>query len=240
VSAVLIARRELVGYFRSMSGWLILAVLLLLDGLAFNAFAMGGEKKSFEVVQSFFYWHSGATMVAAVFIAMRLFAEEKQTGTILLLESSPVREGQVVLGKFLGAWAFLLIFLALSLYMPILIAVNGKVTAGHLFAGYLGLALLGAACIAIGTFASSVAPDQVLAAILSGGIIVALVIAWLVARTVEGTLGDVLGFLDLFDKHYRSFSRGVVKLSSVVYYLSLTYMFLLATTAVLGSRRWRG
>jgi ABC-2 type transport system permease protein len=239
-TSLLIARRELVGYFRSMSGWLILAVLLLLDGLAFNAFAMSGEKKSFEVVQSFFYWHSGATMTASVFIAMRLFAEEKQTGTLLLLESAPVREGQVVLGKFLGAWGFLLVFLALSLYMPVLIAVNGKVTAGHLFAGYLGLALLGAACIAIGTFASSVAPDQVLAAILSGAIIVALVIAWLLARTVEGSLGDVIGYLDLFDKHYRSFSRGVVKLSSVVYYVSLTYMFLLGTTAVLGARRWRG
>ncbi len=239
-TALLIARRELRGYFSSSSGWIILAVLLLLDGLAFNAFAMSGEKKSFDVLQSFFYFHSGATMVASVFIAMRLFAEEKQMGTLVLLEASPAREAEVVLGKFLGAWGFLVLFLALSLYMPVLVMVNGKVTAGHLFAGYLGLALLGAACIAIGAFTSSVAPNQVAAAVLSGAVVVVLVLAWLVARNVDGVLGDVIGWLDLFDKHYRTFSRGTVKLSSVAYYGALTYGFLLATAAVLGARRWRG
>lgn len=239
-TALLIARRELRGYFSSSSGWIILAVLLLLDGLAFNAFAMAGEKKSFDVLQNFFYWHSGATMVASIFISMRLFAEEKQIGTLVLLEASPAREAEVVLGKFLGAWGFLLLFLLLSHYMPILVMVNGKVTAGHLFAGYLGLALLGAACIAIGAFMSALAPNQVAAAVLAGAVVVALVLAWLLAKNIDGVLGDVIGWLDVFDKHYRTFSRGAVKLSSVVYYASVAYAFLLATTAVLGARRWRG
>lgn len=239
-TALLIARRELRGYFSSSSGWFILAVLLALAGLAFNSFAMAGEKKSFDVLQNFFYWFSGATMVASVFISMRLFAEEKQVGTLVLLEASPAREAEVVLGKFLGAWAFLLMFLALSLYMPVLVMVNGKVTVGHLFAGYLGLALLGAACIAIGAFMSALAPNQVVTAVLSGAVIFALVLAWLLAKNIDGVLGDVIGWLDFFDKHYRTFSRGVVKLSSVAYYAAVTYAFLLAATAVLGARRWRG
>jgi ABC-2 type transport system permease protein len=123
--------------------------------------------------------------------------------------------------------------------MPMLVLVNGKVSAGHLVAGYVGLALLAAACMAIGTLASSLAKNQLVAAVLSGAVVVALLLAWMLARTIEGPLGDVVGYLDLFDRHYRAFSRGVVQLDSVIYYLSVTYFALLATTAVLGARRWR-
>jgi ABC-2 type transport system permease protein len=130
--------------------------------------------------------------------------------------------------------------LFLSLYMPLLVLVNGKVTIGHMFAGYVGLVLLGSACVAIGVLASSLAANQVLAAVISGATIIALLLAYRLAREVEGVFGDVIGYLDLFDKHYRSFSRGTIKLGSVVYYLSLTYAALLATIAVIGSRRWRG
>lgn len=237
---VLVAKRELVSYLLSPTGYLVLAIVLLIDGLLFNSFAMAGQKKSFDVLYNFFYFSSGTTMVASVFIAMRVFAEEKQLGTLVLLETSPLGEHQVVLGKFLGAWSFLLLLLALSVYMPLLILVNGKVTFGHMLSGYLGLALLGAACIAIGTFASSLAKNQILAAVMAGAMIVALLLSWMIARKVEGTFGDVVGYLDLFDKHFRSFGRGSIKLQSVIYYLSLTYAALLATTAVLSARRWRG
>jgi ABC-2 type transport system permease protein len=238
--ALLIARRELVSYLMSMSGWLIVGLVLLVQGLLFNALAMTGEKKSFDVVQLFFYFSSATTMVAAVFISMRLFAEEKQLGTLVLLETSPVPEWQIVFGKWLGGWIFLCIILVLSLYMPLLVLVNGKITAGHLVAGYLGLALLGAACVAIGALASSLAMNQVVAAVIAGAAIVSLIAAWMLARKIEGPLGDVIGYLDLFDKHLRSFTRGTIKLGSVVYYASLTYAALLATTAVVGARRWRG
>lgn len=240
MGALLITKRELSSYLRSATGWLILGVVLLAQGLLFNAVAMNGERKSFEVLQLFFYFSSGTTMVASIFISMRVFAEEKQLGTMVLLETSPVSEVQIVLGKFLGAWLFLCLLLGMSLYMPLLVLVNGKVTMGHLFAGYFGLLLLGAACIAIGVLASSLAKNQVLAAVISGTTIVALLLSYMLAKKVEGTFGDVVGYLDLFDKHYRTFTRGTVKLGSIVYYLSLTYVALLATVAVIGSRRWRG
>ncbi len=237
--ALLIARRELSAYLSSITGWLILAVVLLADGLLFNTVAMAGEKKSFDVLQGFFYFSSGTTMVASIFIAMRLFAEERQQGTLVLLETAPIPEYVVVAGKFFGAWTFLLLLLALSAYLPLLVLVNGKVTLGHVVAGYAGLMLLGAACIAIGALASAVSPNQILAAVVSGAIIVALLLAWMLAKKIDGPIGDVVGFLDLFDQHYRSFSRGTIKLTSVVYYLSLAYGALLATTAVLTARRWR-
>ncbi len=187
----------------------------------------------------FFYFSSGTTMVASIFISMRLFAEERQQGTLVLLEMAPVGEHVVVVGKFLGAWVFLLLLLALSGYMPALVLVNGSVTAGHIVAGYVGLALLGAACIGFGALSSAVAKNQILAAVLSAVITVALLLAWKLAKNIDGTLGDVIGFFDLFDQHYRSFSRGTIKLASVAYYGALTYGSLLLCTAVLSARRWR-
>jgi len=239
-AALLIARRELTGYLSSMMGWLILAILLLADGLLFNGFAMSGEKKSFDVLQAFFYFSSGTTIVASIFISMRVFAEERQQGTLVLLETAPIPEVVVVIGKFLGAWAFLLILLALSGYLPALVLVNGSVTAGHIFAGYVGLAMLGAACLGIGTLSSALAKNQILAAVMSGAILVALLLAWMLAKKIDGTFGDVVGFLDLFDKHYRTFSRGTIKLASVAYYAALTWGSLLMCTSVLTARRWRG
>jgi len=237
--ALLIARRELGAYLSSPTGWVILASILLADGLLFNGFAMAAEKKSFDVLQGFFYFSSGTTMVAAILISMRLFAEERQQGTLVLLETAPIPEYVVVVGKFLGGWGFLLLLLLLSGYMPALILVNGKVSLGHIFAGYTGLVFLGAACIAIGALASSIAPNQIVAAVISGATIVALLLAWKIAKNIDGSLGAVVGFLDIFDQHYRSFSRGTVKLASLGYYGALTYAALLLTTAVLSARRWR-
>lgn len=235
----LVARRELHGYLLSPLGYVVLATILLVDGLLFNGFAMGGERLSYEVLHLFFFFSSGTTMVASVFISMRLFAEERQTGTIVLLQTAPATEWQLVLGKFLGAYAFLLLLTALTFYMPMLIFVNGNITAGHFLAGYLGLALLGAACVAIGTFASAVAPNQILAAVISGAIIVALLVMWMLARKIEGPLGMVVGHMSLFDKHFQPFGRGIIKASAIAYYLSVAYMALLAATAVLDGRRWK-
>jgi ABC-2 type transport system permease protein len=236
----LIARRELQGYLLSPLGYVVIASILLIDGLLFNGFAMGGEKLSYEVLNLFFFFSSGTTMVASVFITMRLFAEERQTGTLVLLQTSPSSELQLVLGKFVGAYLFLLLLTLLTLYMPLLVLVNGSVTWGHLFAGYLGLALLGAACVGLGTLASSLAPNQILSAVLSGAFIVALLVMWMLARKIDGPLGHVVAYLSLFDKHFQPFSRGVVLSSALFYYLSVTYASLLAATAVLGGRRWRG
>ena len=119
---------------------------------------------------------------------MRLLAEEKQTGTLVLLTSSPVRDREIVLGKFLSGWMFLSIMTLLTAFMPALIMINGKVSLGHVAAGYLGLLLLGGATLAIGTFGSALARTQVLAAIVSGCLVVALIIVWLLAKVTEHPL----------------------------------------------------
>ncbi|WP_239469998.1 ABC transporter permease [Archangium violaceum] len=237
---LLIARRELAAYLRTFQGYIIIAMVLAVDGLLFNAYALGGvSKRSSEVLSLFFFFSSGTTLVASVFISMRLLAEERQAGTLPLLYSSPVKDHEIVLGKFLSALAFLSLMTLATVFMPLLVMVHGKLSVGHIAAGYLGLLLLGSASLAIGTFGSALARNQVLAAVLSGCMLVALLTCWLLARITEQPLSDVFGALALWNQHFQPFQAGVVHVRDVVYYLLVTYVALFAATRVLEARRWR-
>jgi ABC-2 type transport system permease protein len=102
----------------------------------------------------------------------------------------------------------------------------------------LGLYLLGAAVVAIGTFGSAVARSQVVAAVIGGSITVVLLLVWMLARLVDGALGDVIGQLALWDKHFTPFMRGTVSVADILYYLSITTFFLVLARNGLESRRW--
>jgi ABC-2 type transport system permease protein len=210
-----------------------------LNGLFFNAFALGKADRSATVLSNFFYATSGFTIIASVFISMRLLAEERQSGTLSLLYSSPVRDRDIVLGKFLAGLAFLAVFLVCTVYMPVLIMVNGKVSVGHIFAGYLGLLLLGSASLAVGTFGSALARSQLMAAIISSCILVGLILCWLLARITEQPLANVFSAMSLWNQHFPPFQSGLVHVRDVAYYLLLTYVALFAATRVLEARRWR-
>ena len=239
-AALLIARRELSGYLMTFSGYVIIAAMLGLDALMFNAWAIGeGSKRSAEVLSQFFYLTFGTTLVASIFISMRLLAEERQTGTLALLYSSPVKDAEIVLGKFFSGLAFLILFLAATAFMPALIFVNGKVSFGQIAAGYLGLVLAGSACLAIGVFGSALAKSQIIAAISSACMVVALLICWLLSRVTERPLKEIFKSLALYQDHFPPFQQGLIHVRDVVYYLALTYVALFAATRVLEARRWR-
>jgi ABC-2 type transport system permease protein len=239
-ATLLIARRELGGYFRSMTGYVIAGLMLLVEGLLFNAFVLSaGEMLSAEVLSNYFYISFGVTVIASVFISMRLVAEERQTGTLVLLTSSPVQDWQIVLGKYLSALAFLAIVTAATIYIPGLIFVNGKVSVGHLAAGYLGLILVGSAALAIGVFGSALARNQVLAAITSGVIVVAILIAHLMARVTDRPLKELFMSLALYARHFPPFQTGAIHIRDVVYYVAVTYVALFAAVRVMEARRWK-
>lgn len=236
----LIVQRELGTYLRSRSGYAIAAMVLLIDGLLFNVFALGsGARYSTDVLSDFFYFSSGVVMIAAILIAMRLIAEERQSGSLPLLTTSSLSDGDIVVAKFLSGFLFLAILTAITIYMPILIFKNGKVSLGHIFAGYVGLFCLGASAMAIGTFGSAIASSQLVAAVISGVILVFLLLQWMLARVVEGTLGDVVGYLSLHDKHFRPFMSGTISIKDVIFYLSVTVLFLVLARNSLEGRRWK-
>ena len=239
-AVLLIARRELGGYFRSMTGFVIAGLVPLIDGLLFNAFVLsGGEMYSADVLSNFFYISFGTTVIASVFISMRLVAEERQTGTLVLLTSSPVHDWEIIVGKYLSALAFLAIITIATIYIPALILVNGKVSVGHLAAGYLGLLLVGSATLAIGVFGSALARTQVLAAIISGVIVVSILIAHLVARVTDRPLKDMFMAVALYARHFPPFQAGAIHLRDVVYYVMVSYVALFAAVRVMEARRWK-
>jgi ABC-2 type transport system permease protein len=238
---LLIARRELAGYFRTWLGYIIIAAVLLLQGILFNAFALGSgmDRRSSDVVAQFFYTMSGVTMIASVFISMRLLAAEREGGTVNLLYSSPVRDFEIVIGKYLSALSFLAILLAATAFMPTMVLVAGKISWGHVFAGYFGLLLLGAAALAIGTFGSALTKSQILAVIVSALLVVALLVVWWVGRVTDRPLSSVFENMALWSLHWPPFQSGVIHLRDVVYYLAVTYVALFGATRVLEARRWR-
>lgn len=236
-----IAMRELSAYFNTWTGYLIIAITLVIDGLLFNAFAVGNNAKlSSEVLESFFYYSSGMSMVAGILLAMRLVAEEKQNGTIVLLYSSPVSERQIIYGKFLSALLFSMVLHVVSLYMPALIMVHGKISFGHVMAGYLCLALLGAVTMSMTLFASTIAGNQLMAAVGGAFIVVVFLVMWMLAKVVDQPFKDLFSWLAIHNDHFTPFGRGIVNVKDLVFYAGLVIFFLESSTMALVSRRYQG
>ena len=239
-SALLLARRELSAYLSSFLGFIVLAAVLLVEGIYFNAVDLGAAPRlSSDVLRSFFYTVSGGTMVLALVLAMRPIAGERENGTLVLLNTAPIKDTEIVAGKFLAALSLLALHLVLTLHMPLLIAVNGKITAGQVLIGYLGVLLLGASALAIGLFGSALAKNQVIAVVIGTVILLPFVFLWAVARVTDPPLNAFLSAAAIHHERQRAFEIGVLKLEHVVYYLGVTYFFLLAATKTLEARRWR-
>jgi ABC-2 type transport system permease protein len=234
----LLVGRELRSYFDTSWGWSILVLVLVLDGLLFNAFALGArERLSANVLSDFFYFSSGTTMIAGVLLTMRLIAEERQTGTFTLLQTAPITAAEIVLGKFLGAFSFLSIITLLSAYMPALIFVNGRVSIEQILVGYLGLFSLGAATIAVGTFASAVARNQLLAAVIGACLMVFLLLGWLLGQVIDAPINGIFSYTAIFDRHFQPFMKGRLNTEGLVYYASVCFGFLMLATRSLQLRR---
>lgn len=238
--AFLIARREFSSYFRSWIGPVLVAGTLLVDGLLFYWLnGLDQKRLSGEVLQQFFYNASGPTMIAAILLTIRVLAEERQTGTMILLNTSPVKDRDIVIGKFLAAYGVLALTTLLSVYMPLWLFVHGKVAIGHIVVGYAGLLLLGAALTAIGVFGSALASSQVVALVVSAVLAAVFVLLWMVAKATEPPLNQYLGSLAVHHENFRPFMQGILQPSGVVFYLVFTYAFLFASVKVLEARRWQ-
>ena len=236
---LLVARRDFAAYVNTIWGWLILTVALLLDGLLFNALAMTNTAQySADVLRQFFFYSGGVALAIGIFVTMRLFAEERQTGTMVLLESSPLSDRQLVLGKYLSAMMFMAFFHLLSLYMPAMIFVNGKVSYAEIGVGYLGILLMSSAGVAMGTWASSVSRNQILAAALGGVAVFFFVFCHWLSRVTDPPFNSLFSSIAFYAKQFAPFEDGRINTENVVYFVSVTFGFLLLATQSLTARRW--
>ena len=238
-AALLIARRELFSYFRSPLAAAVISAALLVDGIWFYWNGLSEKVLSAVALSIFNYVAGGTAFLAGLILAMRLVAEERQVGSITLINTAPLKDSQIVAGKFLSAYFMVALKTLLTLYMPLLLFVNGKVSVGHIVVGYTGILLYAAAGTAIGLFGSALARSQVVALIISIAVAAALVLLWGVAKATDPPINTFLSHLALHHDNQMPFMQGRLELGGVVYYLAVTWFFLLAATKVLEARRWR-
>ena len=172
-------------------------------------------------------------------LTARLFAEERRQGTAELLFTYPIRDVELLLGKFLAAVTLLVAMLGLTMAYPLLLAPFIRIEWGPALAGYLGLVLLGLAFLSLGTLISSLTEHQLIAfAIAFGAALMLWIVGWS-ADQAGPTMATVLKHLSIVG-HQESFAKGVIESQSVIFYLNFTVLFLFLTLRSLESKRWRG
>ncbi|HLI27951.1 MAG TPA: ABC transporter permease [Chloroflexota bacterium] len=230
-----IARRELYAYFVSPIAYVVGGLFLLISGFLFSLIL---NLSSEATMRPLFGNLSVIFLFAVPFLTMRLLAEEARSGTLELLLTAPVRDSQLVLGKFLGALLLVLAILACTAIYPAILLLAGNPDRGPILAGYLGIVLQAAAFLAIGLFASSLTQNQIIAAMLTFVILLLLWLSDALGNYTGGRIGDLFRFLSI-TRHLDEFPRGIIDTRHVVYFLSVIAVALFLTVQSVQSRRWR-
>jgi ABC-2 type transport system permease protein len=230
-----IAERELKSFFVSTVAWVIAAAFMSITGLLFAVILLNSNEASLRFLFSNL---SVIFLFIAPFLTMRLLAEEIRLGTVELLLTNPVRDIEVVLGKFLGVLGFVLAMLAMTLYYPAMLFIFGTPDPGPLGTGYLGVVLQASAFLAIGLAVSSTTENQIVAAFLAFAINLVLWLSESVAQFVGPPIGAAMKFLSI-TSHFQDFSRGVIDTSHLIFFLSVVAAALYLAYLSLQTRRWR-
>jgi len=248
-------KKELRLYFTSPVAYVVCTVFLLISGYFFYSIfafftlmsmqsamnpALARDLSVTEgILRPLFSNISVVMLLLMPILTMRLFAEEKKTGTIELLLTYPVRDSEVLLGKYAAAVVLYLVMLLFTALYPGMLAYFARLEWGPLLSGYLGLVLLGWAFLAIGVLASSLTENQIVAAIATFGV---LLIFWVIGWSADFAgpgRGKLLSHLSILE-HFDGFAKGVIDTKDVVYYLDFTVLALFLTLRSLESKRWRG
>lgn len=232
-----IARKELRAYFNSPLAYIFINVFLVVSSwLFFQNYFLNGQAD----MRSFFGLLPWLFLFLMPAITMRVWAEEKKLGTIELLLTLPVREVDIVLGKFLASFLFLAITLLLSFMVPVIVIWSGPADIGVILASYLGTLFLGGAYIALGIWISAFTDNQIIAFILSivASFLFFIVSQVFVLQSVPSFLASFFQFIGL-GSHFSSITRGVLDSRDILYYLSFIGFFLFLNVRQISGRRFQ-
>ena len=237
-----IAEKEYKHYFISPIAYAIAFMILLIIGILFYANILAATVQqyvpSIQVVV-------GPLVTLFLFttpaVTMRTLADEQKTGTLEILLTAPVRDWEVVVGKWLGGVLFILTILLATWVFPIILnqLIEPGIDQGLMLANYLGLFLMSAAFLAIGVMASSFFSNQIAAFFVTLGIILGLWMIGVPSQAMGGAGSELLRYLDLGEHFYSTFYRGVIALKDIIYYLSLIALALFLGSVSVETRRWR-
>ena len=235
--ALAIARKETQSYFVSPIAYVVALVFVSLTGYFFVD-AMSSDIFPEASVNSYTGRSIFILALVGPLLTMKLLAEEQKLGTIELRLTSPVRDWEVILGKFLASLAIFGSALALTLVYVAFLFAFGNPDLGPIVTAYVGLFLFGAGALAVGLFTSALTSNQIVAAILSYGVLTLLTIIHLAADQVDGAMATLLNELSMVSQ-FEDFTRGILNLRSVIYYLSMIVVFLFLAVRALEFRRWK-
>ncbi len=237
----LVFQREFMGYFATPLAYIFIVIFLFLTGL--TTFYIGQFFETGEAtLKNFFSFHPWLYLFLIPAVSMRLWAEETKSGTIELLMTLPVPLWAVVLGKYLAAWGFTMVALALT--FPVWITVNylGDPDNGVILASYIGSALMAGAYLAIGSTISATTRNQVIAFVITVSVCflftvsgLPMVLDFFSAWAPEALLSVIASFS--FLTHFDAITNGVIDLRDVVYFASLTCAWLYANAVILEMKR---
>ena len=230
-------------FFLLISGWFFSQIFLFYSDISMRSFMQPRFGQNLNITENVMRpLFTNMSVVLLFFIpmlTMRLFAEEKKSGTMELLLTYPVRDGEVLAGKFLAAGGLYVVLLALTLVYPGLVAYFTRVEWGPILTGYLGLLLTGTTFLAVGLLISSLTENQIVAGFGTFGV---LLLFWVIGWGAEfagGSMRTVLQYLSVTE-HMDTFSRGLIDTKDLVYYGSAIALALFLTVRSLESKRWRG
>lgn len=226
--------KEVKSYFYSPIAYVLIGLFIALTSIFFyfgNLMGGSGDVNSLLSNVVFFL------VFIIPILTMKIMAEDRKNGTEVLLITSPSSLTAVVVGKFLASYFVFVVLAAITLVYPIIIlALGGQVTPA-MVGGYLGFLLLGAAFVSFGVFASSLTESQVIAAIIGIVGLLVMFLAGSISSSIGGIISKVLSWFSLLTR-YDDFSKGILGLGPIVYYLSFVAVFLFLTIRVIEKRRW--
>ncbi len=229
-----IFRKELRSFFNSPVAYIVIVVFLVILGWFFTSNLFIANISSLRTV---FEMTPFLLLFFAPAITMRLISEEKKSGTLELLTTKPVEEYEIIAGKFLAAWTLFFFTLLPTLCYYITLSFIGKLDAGPVIGGYLGLLLVGAVFLAISVFGSSITENQVVAFIVSFLIVFCLFMLDKVLFYLPSGLATLFEYISI-DYHFSNIARGVIDSRDIIYYVSAIGFSLLLGTIALQKRRW--
>jgi ABC-2 type transport system permease protein len=233
-----IAAKEFKSYLASPMAYIVISIFLIFTGAFFGL--VGPFNSSTYIETSIGGFLQPASIIILLFgplLTMRLIAEERKLGTIELLMTAPVRDSEIIIGKFLGGVGVMVVMLVFTIYYPIMLIIFGDPDLGPIGTGYLGLFLLGCASMAVGIFASSLTSNQIVAAVVGGGILLALWFLGTAASYLPQAASTAIGYFSS-STYFPYFMSGFIDTRGIIYYLSITALFLFFAITSLGNSRW--
>lgn len=230
-----IYRKEMMQFFVSPVAYIVTCVFLVIAGYLFSIILFYTQEAN---LRGFFANMRVTMLLITPILTMRLLAEEKKLGTEELLLTSPLTNYDIILGKYLATLSLFIIMLFLTLEFPVILKIYGEPDMGQIYSGYAGILLFGSAFLSVGLFSSSLTSNQIIAAIISFGILLLLwLISWAGTFLPEGLKGflEVLSVMD----HYANFEKGLIDLADVFYYISFCFIFIFLSNQVSEAKRWR-